>query len=118
MMVRKLSRLLLLALLVLCLGAPAAAEDGVIVLRAARMLDVESGRVIQDAVVAVEGDRIQAVQPADVPAGAQTINLGDVTLLPGLIDMHTHLTGDLDKESFIRDVREGCGAHATPAERC
>jgi imidazolonepropionase-like amidohydrolase len=107
MMVRILSRLLLATLLVLCLGVSAAAGDGVIVVRAARMLDVESGQVIQNAVVVVEGNRIEAVQPADVPASAQTIDLGDVTLLPGLIDMHTHLTGDLDKESFVREVREG-----------
>jgi imidazolonepropionase-like amidohydrolase len=71
------------------------------------MLDVSSGRVIANAVVVVEGDRIKAVQPAEVPAGAQTIDLGDATLLPGLIDMHTHLTGDLDKNSFNRMVREG-----------
>jgi imidazolonepropionase-like amidohydrolase len=94
--------------LTLLLGwAQAGAADDIIVLRAARMLDVTSGRIVENAVVVVEGDRIQAVQPAEVPDGAQTIDLGNVTLLPGVIDMHVHLTGDLDKESFDRVVKEG-----------
>jgi len=101
------NRLLLLASLILCLSVSAAAADELVVLRAARMFDVSSGRVTANAVVVVEGDRIRAVQPTEIPAGAHTLDLGDVTLLPGLIDMHTHLTGDLDKESFIREVREG-----------
>jgi imidazolonepropionase-like amidohydrolase len=95
-----------LALLALLASGPAAAEQ-VTVLRAERLLDVATGQLISNAVVVVEGDRIQAVQPAEVPEGAEVIELGDMTLLPGLIDMHTHLTGDLDKESFVRPVREG-----------
>ncbi|HEX9760670.1 MAG TPA: amidohydrolase family protein [Candidatus Acidoferrales bacterium] len=84
--------------------APAAEE--VIVLRAARLLDVDTGRIIANPVVVVRGDRIEAVNPASTPAGARVVNLGDVTLLPGLMDMHVHLTGDLDRDSFNRVVRE------------
>ncbi len=57
------------------------------VLRAGRWADVVAGEVRSPATVVVEGDRIAAVGPEGVPAGAQEIDLGDVTLLPGLMDM-------------------------------
>lgn len=62
------------------------------VLRAARMVDVRSGRVIAPASIVVSGVTITAVNPASPPAGATTLDLGDVTLLPGFIDMHVHVT--------------------------
>ena len=62
------------------------------VIHAARLLDVETGRVLAPAEVLVRGDRIVEVgQTVAHPAGAQTIDLGDRTLLPGLIDAHVHL---------------------------
>jgi imidazolonepropionase-like amidohydrolase len=77
---------------------PAATTNPRLVIRAARMLDVRAGRIINDAFVIVEGDRVAAVGAADlVPAGAQVIDLGDVTLLPGLIDAHTHITYHFDR---------------------
>ena len=64
----------------------------VIGVRAARMIDVHSGTVVANAVVLVEKDRIQAAgEGLAIPAGARLINLGDATLLPGLIDSHTQL---------------------------
>ncbi|MDT5295599.1 MAG: hypothetical protein QOJ76_2479 [Acidobacteriota bacterium] len=76
---------------------PAAAAARVFV-RAARMLDVRSGRIIGNAVVVVEGDRIAAAGEAlPVPVGARVFDLGDVTLLPGLIDAHTHVTYHFDR---------------------
>jgi len=64
-------------------------------IHAARMLDVESGRMVADPLVLVEGDRIVSVTAGgSAPAGAQLVELGDATLLPGLIDVHVHLTGD------------------------
>lgn len=60
-----------------------------IVVRAARMVDVVSGRTVPNAVVVVSGDTIQSVG-GPVPAGAETIDLGALTLVPGLTDAHTH----------------------------
>ncbi len=57
------------------------------ILRAARWVDVDKGKVGSPAVVAVTGNRIAAVNPSDPPAEATEIDLGDVTLLPGLMDM-------------------------------
>jgi len=63
-----------------------------IVLRAARLLDIESGRISSPAEILVEGARIVQVGSAVThPSGAQIIDLGDTTLLPGLIDAHVHL---------------------------
>jgi imidazolonepropionase-like amidohydrolase len=80
-------------------AAPAALADDTaasgahpIVLHAARLLDVGSGRVVSPGEVLVQGERIAAVgDKVSHPADAQTIDLGDVTLLPGLIDAHVHL---------------------------
>jgi imidazolonepropionase-like amidohydrolase len=63
-----------------------------IVLHAARLLDVGSGRTLKPGEVLVQGERIVEVgSKVAHPAGAETIDLGDSTLLPGLIDAHVHL---------------------------
>jgi imidazolonepropionase-like amidohydrolase len=63
-----------------------------IVLHAARLLQVDSGTILQPGEVLVDGDRIRAVgRSVDRPQGANIVDLGDVTLLPGLIDAHVHL---------------------------
>ncbi|MBO0854940.1 MAG: amidohydrolase family protein [Nocardia sp.] len=61
------------------------------VLRAARWVDVETGQVHTPAVIVVEDNLISAVDPAEVPAGATEVDLGDLTLLPGLMDMEINL---------------------------
>jgi len=68
------------------------------------MLDVTTGQMLRNATVVVSGDRITAVNPASLPTGARTIDLGDVTLLPGFIDLHTHLTGEIGAASFTEPV--------------
>jgi imidazolonepropionase-like amidohydrolase len=95
--------LALLATAPLSAQAPAPSPT---VVRAARMLDVATGRMVANPVVVVENGRIAAVNPATVPAGAQTIELGDVTLLPGLMDAHVHLTGEIDEHFADRPVRD------------
>jgi imidazolonepropionase-like amidohydrolase len=63
-----------------------------IVLHAARLLDVESGRMMTPGEVLVQGERIVEVSSGvKLPPGAEIIDLGDSTLLPGLIDAHVHL---------------------------
>src|SRR5581483_1981888 len=66
--------------------------SGPTVLHAARLLDVEGGRVVAPGEVLVENDRIvEAGASVTHPAGAKTIDLGNRTLMPGLIDVHVHL---------------------------
>ncbi|MDE2793487.1 MAG: amidohydrolase family protein [Gemmatimonadota bacterium] len=69
--------------------------DGPTVLRAARLLDVETGVMHTDAVIVVEDGIITAVNPDPVPNVMHDMDLGDVTLLPGFIDAHTHLAGEI-----------------------
>jgi len=63
-----------------------------IVLHAARLFDVSAGKIVTPGEVLVEGERITAAGASvPHPAGAETIDLGDTTLMPGLIDAHVHL---------------------------
>lgn len=98
------------SLTALLAAAPLAAQEaespGIFVIRAARMVDVARGEVVEGAVVVVEGDRILAVGEEAAPAGAVTIDLGDMTLLPGFIDAHTHLAYDLEGDWSHREVTE------------
>jgi imidazolonepropionase-like amidohydrolase len=75
------------------------------VVRAARWLDVVAGTIKSPAIVTIQDGKISAVGGAP-PAGAQTIDLGDVTLVPGLIDVHTHLTADIEGDWVARSVKE------------
>jgi imidazolonepropionase-like amidohydrolase len=73
------------------------APAGHLALRAARMLDVASGQVINNAVILVEGDKVAAAGAGlAIPRDARVYDLGDVTVLPGLIDAHTHITYHFD----------------------
>jgi imidazolonepropionase-like amidohydrolase len=84
-------------------SAPVAAADTgpprpPMVIRAARLFDARGAFIDTPGVVVVERDRIVGVgEDATVPDGATTIDLGDVTLVPGLIDLHTHLTDREDQ---------------------
>jgi imidazolonepropionase-like amidohydrolase len=65
-----------------------------VVIRAGHVLDVKSGKMLSDQAIVIEGDNIVSVGPASATpaADATTINLPNATVLPGLIDAHTHLT--------------------------
>ncbi|WP_375402964.1 amidohydrolase family protein [uncultured Sphingomonas sp.] len=78
-------------------AAPALAET--VVVTARRMLDVETGRLLDDPLVVITDGRIAAVVTRNggrpkIPADAKRIDLGEATILPGLIDMHVHLTSN------------------------
>ncbi len=82
------------AAIALTLGLAAPAHADTLVVTAARMVDVERGRYVENPVVVVTDGRITAVGtvvPAGLPADARRLDLPGLTLLPGLIDMHVHL---------------------------
>ena len=84
----------------LMIAIPSVAQQGhaktTVVIRAGKLFDPASGRMLEFPVVVVSGDHIEAVENRDVavPTGAGLIDLGDATLLPGFIDVHTHLTSN------------------------
>ena len=76
----------------------------VTVVRAGRLVDPDSGTVLTDQKILIVGNKIAAVgKELSIPAGAKWIDLSDKTVLPGLIDCHTHLAdGAWDQEPFNR----------------
>ncbi|MBS1582908.1 MAG: amidohydrolase family protein [Bacteroidetes bacterium] len=91
-------------LLALAASASLLAQDHAVVLKAARMFDAKVGRIVSPGQVWVKDGRIQ---PGAPPAGAEVVDLGDRTLLPGLIDCHTHLTvrAGEDELAQLKDSR-------------
>ena len=87
---------------VLCAQTPVAYTAG-------RMLDLRAGRMIEHPVIVVQGDRILSVGQS-APPGVSPVDLGNVTLLPGFMDLHTHLTAEIEGNWATRDVTE------TPAD--
>ena len=95
------------------------AADQPIIIKAARLIDGRGGAVVSPAVIVVRGNRIESIGSA-IPAGAQTIDLGDMTLLPGLIDAHTHilLQGDVTSADYDEQLfRESMPYRALRASR-
>ncbi len=85
------------ALLFPCLLAAPSLAGELLAIKAGHVLDVEAGRVLQNQVILVDGERISAVGAAGtiaIPPGARIIDLSTSTVLPGLIDAHTHLTSN------------------------
>ena len=92
-------KILSLWCVVLCMGLAARAQEStaVHVVKAARLIDTKNGRVVDNPIVLISGDRIQAVGRSGevrIPSGAKVLDLGSATLLPGLIDLHTHLNDE------------------------
>jgi imidazolonepropionase-like amidohydrolase len=76
------------------------------VIRAGKLFDPESGRLLDHPVVVVEGNRIKSVDTGGatpssaVPVDARVIDLGDATLMPGFLDVHTHLTSNAGSSGY------------------
>jgi imidazolonepropionase-like amidohydrolase len=86
---------------------PRRLPDRPIHLRAARLLDVVKGELIEPGDLLIDGERIAEVAPSAVPAEAEVIDLGDLTLLPGLMDMEVNLLlGGPDHASPLNPVQD------------
>jgi len=84
---------------VLCTSTAAAAPTKTIVLKAARLFDGRSDQIVSPGVVVVQGNKIVAAgAKVAEPAGAAVIELGNATLLPGLMDAHTHLSFEMSDD--------------------
>ena len=102
-MLKRLALALVLASLSLVFSSQAIAAEGAadaapqaIVLKAARLFDGTADKLVTPGIVVISGGKITAVgSDASAPAGARVVDLGDATLLPGLIDAHVHLTQEM-----------------------
>ncbi len=71
---------------------PAMTPEGVIAIKAGRVIDVENGRMLEKQIILLRGKKIEAIgSESKIPVGAKILDLSTKTLLPGLIDCHTHL---------------------------
>src|ERR1700692_394909 len=92
-MKRQLIVFLLIASGIACFFSTAMGQRAVVI-HAGRLFDGTSDRLLNNQVIVIEGDRISEVGPAEkvkIPAGAEEIDLGKTTVIPGLIDGHAHM---------------------------
>src|SRR3984957_9221490 len=94
--------------LVSAAGAQTPPPEHPVILHATRLLDIEAGHILSPGEVLVQGDKIVAAgSSVPHPSGAETMDLGDTTLMPGLIDAHVHLflhPGAEDLQTVVESV--------------
>ena len=85
-----------------------------IAIRAGRLIDVERGEVRRDQLILIQGERITAIQPGGTrpPAGARLIDLSRYSVLPGLIDCHAHMIGDLTDADALLPLQRSAAQEA------
>jgi len=86
-----------------------------IAIRAGRFIDTERGEVLRDQVILVRGERIERIGPSAktaIPKGAKVIDLSRATVLPGLIDCHTHLVGDEEDAGILAPLTRSAAQDA------
>jgi imidazolonepropionase-like amidohydrolase len=98
-------RFLVVMLILVAVAASAADPPNVTAIRAGRLLDVANEKVLENVVIVVEGDRIKEIGTT-VPSGATVIDLSNHTVMPGLIDGHTHvlLQGDATSVEYDEQI--------------
>ena len=81
--------------------AAEATPQPITVLKAAHLFDSVSGKLVDNGVIVIEGKKITSVgSQSPLPAGAKIIDLGDATLMPGFIDAHVHLAGEMSADWY------------------
>ena len=84
-----------------CLLISISARAELIYINAGKLLDVDSGELLSNQTIVVEDERISRISSTasiTIPTSARIIDLSDSNVLPGLIDMHVHLTVDIDTQ--------------------
>jgi imidazolonepropionase-like amidohydrolase len=121
-MTKAIAALVICTVIAITLPAIAPAADSqrseIIVLKAAHLFDATNGSLRAGATVVVAGGTIRSVNSGLVPAGAEVIDLGDATLLPGFIDAHVHLASEMHEsyyEDFYKEIHRFAAEQALHA---
>ena len=83
----------------------AVAEENTVIVRAGQVLDVVGGQVLRDQRITIHGERIAAIEPWSSDGTSPDIDWSGKTVLPGLIDSHTHLLGDIQSEDVLAPIK-------------